>query len=123
METLHPLIQCVPLSSHRGEVSGSADGVLPASLHLRHHGDQRDPQVGHEHQETDGAQHHLVQLRLSVLLQAAKRPSTGCLPLWVFLSVPCACVDCYIRQHFTIIQLSLFFLMFLLSPKFLSVLR
>lgn len=57
---------CTHLSSFyfRGEVSSSAYGVLPASLNLRHHGNQRGPQVGHQHQEADTAQHHLVQLRL-----------------------------------------------------------
>lgn len=50
--------------SFRGEVSSSAYGVLPASLNLRHDGNQRGPQVGHQHQEADTAQHHLVQLRL-----------------------------------------------------------
>lgn len=45
---------------HRGEVSGAADGVLPSSLNLCYNGDKRGPQVGHQHQETDAAQHSLV---------------------------------------------------------------
>lgn len=58
-----------PLYLLRGEVPGSAHGVLPAPLHLRHHGHQRGAQVGHQHQEADAAQHHLVQLRLKHTLQ------------------------------------------------------
>lgn len=46
---LHALIQFVSPASHRGEVPGSADGVLSASLNLRYHGHSRGPQVGHEH--------------------------------------------------------------------------
>lgn len=47
----------------RGKVSSSKDGVLPASLHLRHHGSQRGPEAGHQHQETDPTQHLVVQLK------------------------------------------------------------
>lgn len=56
-------------SFHRGEVPGTAHGVLPTPLHLCHHGHQRGTQVGHQHQEADSAQHHLAELRLRRTLQ------------------------------------------------------
>lgn len=43
------------LPPDRGEISRSADGVLAASIDLRYYGNQRSPQAGHQHQETDAA--------------------------------------------------------------------
>lgn len=61
----------------RGEVPGSAHGVLPAPLHLCHHGHQRGTQVRHQHQEADSAQYHLVQLRLKHTLQIRWTAAAG----------------------------------------------
>lgn len=49
-------INCATLlPPDRGEISRSADGVLAASIDLRYYGNQRSPQAGHQHQETDAA--------------------------------------------------------------------